>query len=149
MEKPISQGLKNIFLVHAIISGLLGLCLWFIPGRFLTLLGWVPQWVILADSDVQVPGTTFIDAFITRLLGAALLALAYSSVRGWRMSQWGDVALVVQLESVFCILGLVSMIWSLIQITRSVPSIGYVLIVVFTGFFLAWFWALRSHTKRE
>ena len=149
MEKPISQGLKNIFLVHAIISGLLGLGLWLVPGKFLTLLGWVPQWVSLAESDVQVPGTTFVDAFITRLLGAALLALAYSSVRGWRTSQWGEVALVVQLESVFCILGLVSMIWSLIQMQRSVPSIGYVLIVVLTGFSVAWFWALRSHTKRE
>ena len=149
MEKPISQGLKNIFLVHAIISGLLGLGLWLVPGKFLTLLGWVPQWVSLAEADVQVPGTTFVDAFITRLLGAALLALAYSSVRGWRTSQWGEVALVVQLESVFCILGLVSMIWSLIQMQRSVPSIGYVLIVVLTGFSVAWFWALRSHTKRE
>jgi len=147
MEKPYSQGLKIIFIVHGIISGLLGLGLWLIPGRFLTLFGWVPQWVTLVETAVDVPGTTFVDSFITRLLGAALLALAYSSFRGWRMSQWGEVALVVQLESVFCILGVIGMIWSLIQMTRPIPVIAYILVVITAGFTVAWLWARRIHTK--
>jgi hypothetical protein len=63
------------------------------------------------------------------------------------MSQWREVALVVQLESVFCILGVLGMIWSLIQLTRSIPVIAYVLVVIKAGFAIAWIWARRMHTK--
>lgn len=148
MDRSISQGLKIVFLVHAIISGVLGLGLWLVPGRFLTLLGWVPELVTVLDTELQVPGTTFVDAFITRLLGTALLALAYSSFKGWRSNQWVEVAQVVQFEVVFCILGFLSLILSLYQTTLNVPVIAYAFVILFAVFAVAWLWALRTGTKR-
>ena len=83
MDKPVSKGLQITFLAHALLSLVFGLALLLVPGRSLSLLGWVPEWVQLPDSDLSIPGSTFIDPLITRLLGAALLALAYLSFRCW------------------------------------------------------------------
>ena len=52
-----SKGLRTAFLVHAVLTLILGLLLFLIPGRFLLLLGWHP-----------------IDAVASRLFGAVLLA---------------------------------------------------------------------------
>ena len=147
MEKPISNGLKTIFLIHAIVSAILGLGLWIVPGRFLTLLGWVPEWIIMVENELQLPGTMLVDSVITRLLGAALLAFAYSGFRGWRMSSWGEVALVVQMEVIFCVLSVFGMIWGLFRMGRVTPVIGYIMVVLMVGFAVAWFWALRTHAK--
>ena len=146
MDRSISQGLKIVFLVHAIISGVLGLGLWLVPGRFLTLLGWVPELVTVLDTELQVPGTTFVDAFITRLLGTALLALAYSSFKGWRSNQWVEIAQVLQMELVFCSLGFIGLISSLVQTNRDVPVIAYAFVVILAGFAIAWLWGLRIHS---
>lgn len=157
MDKPISQGLKIIFLIHAIISVIFGVGLWLAPGRFLILVGWVlPEvelWVF--ETIVEAPGTLLVDPFITRILGAALLALAYTSFKGWRANQWGEVALVVQMEAVFCIVGLLGMIITLIlspdmpvfSQLGGMPAFGWVLMVILAGFTLAWLWALLRHTK--
>ena len=147
MGKPISKGLKTIFLIHAIVSAILGVGLWIIPGRYLTLLGWVPELITIVENDLQLPGTMFVDSVITRLLGAALLALAYSSFQGWRMSSWGEVALMVQMEVTFCVLSVVGIAWGLFRIGRAIPVIGYIMVVLLAGFAVAWFWALRTHTK--
>jgi hypothetical protein len=148
-DKMISQGLKYIFLIHAIISVIFGLGLWLIPGSFLTLLGWVPTTVefTVAGEQGTAPGTVFIDPFITRLLGAALLALAYSSFWGWRMNQWIEVKLVVQTEAVYCILALLGGIWAMIRYTGRIQPIAYVIVVLLAGFTVAWLWALRTHTR--
>ena len=148
MEKPISQGLKMIFLVHAIVSAILGLGLWLVPGRLLTLIGWVPEWITVLDTELQVPGTTFVDPFISRLLGAALLALAYTSFQGWRKGQWDKVAQVVQMEAAFCILGFLGLTISLFQTDRNIPAIAYAFVVLLAGFAIVWLWALRAHTKK-
>jgi hypothetical protein len=149
MEKPISSGLKTLFLVHAIISLLFGLSLWLVPGRFLTLVGWVPQWVtgIAEGVATKVPGTMFMDAYIVRGLGAALLALAYASFRGWRATRWGEVGLLVELEIVFCLLGLLGMIATMFLVEKAMPTFGWVEIAILGGFGVAWLWAWRSHTR--
>ncbi len=149
MEKPISSGLKTLFLIHAIISLLFGLGFWLIPGRFLTLVGWVPQWVthLVEGVEIQAPGTAFVDAVIVRGLGAALLAMAYASFRGWRASRWGEVALVVELEIVFVFLALIGMIASMFLSEKPMPVFGWVEIVVLAGFGVAWLWAWRGHTR--
>ena len=160
MDKPVSQSLKNIFLIHAILSVLVGVGLWLIPGRFLTFAGWVPEIVemVVLETVVQAPGTFRVDPFITRAFGAALLALAYSSYLGWRSRNWEQVALIVKSEAVFCILALTGFIASLmIRISRNprpiteqlqnFPVVGWVEMIVLAGFALAWIWALRAHTK--
>ncbi len=52
MDKTISTFLRNTFLVHLIIGFLLGVTLFLIPGRTLTLLGWVPESVPIPNSQL-------------------------------------------------------------------------------------------------
>lgn len=144
MEKPISSTLRTTFLVHWIIGGVLGAALFVIPGRLLTLVGWVDAWVQLPESDQSIPGTSFVDAVITRSLGAALLGLALASFLGWRASKWGSVALVVQAELVYCVLGFLALVSGLFLIERPMPIIGYVLMVILAAFAVAWGIALRE-----
>ena len=102
---------------------------------------------LVEGVQVQAPGTAFVDAYIVRGLGAALLALAYASFRGWRASRWDEVALVVELEIVFVFLGLIGMIASMFLSTKPMPAFGWVEIVVLAGFAVAWLWACRVHKR--
>ncbi len=144
MDKPISSFLRTTFLVHLIIGFLLGVFIFLIPGRSLTLLGWVPASVPVPNSQLSVPGTIFVDPVITRLLGAALLALAFSSYLGWRANSWGQVALIVQLELVYCALGSLAFIAAFFLLERPMPVIGYVFLVILLAFTAAWAWAYRQ-----
>lgn len=82
-----SKLLKNTFLVHAVLSGVLGLVLLTVPGRFLQMLGWGP-----------------IDPILSRVLGAALLALAWGDYRGWRGVDQAAQTLFVQMQLAFAAL---------------------------------------------
>src|SRR3989304_3799770 len=75
-------------------------------------------------SELAIPGQTFVDAVLTRLLGVALLALALSSFRGWRAKQRSEVEILIQTEAAFCILGVVAFIAGFILIERATPIIG-------------------------
>ena len=65
--------LKWGFAVDAVIGAILGLLLLIIPGRFLGLFGWAP-----------------IDPLISRILGAAVLALTWASATGWWLMRSGE-----------------------------------------------------------
>ena len=143
MDSQISSTLRTIFLVHMLISLVLGAGLWLIPGRTLEFIGWVPDMVPLPDSDLSVPGGTFVDSVVTRLLGAALLALGYSSFAGWRAERWEQISLVVQLEFILCALGFVGTLAGFYLLERPVPLIGWVIAVMLAVFTLLWGWALR------
>jgi hypothetical protein len=45
-----------------------------------------------------------IDPIMTRLVGAALLALGWGSLRGWRAAVRSDVEILLQVEVVFTVL---------------------------------------------
>jgi hypothetical protein len=144
MERSISNSLRTIFLVHMVISLILGAALWLIPGRTLELLGWVPKMVELPELGVSIPGTTFVDNVLTRLLGAALLAMAFSSFRGWRAERWEQVAIVVQMEFILCLTGVVGCLAGFyLMEERVVPLIGWVIAALLAVFTLLWGWALR------
>ena len=124
-----SKALKITFLVHGIVSLLLGTLMLLIPGRFLTFLGWAP-----------------IDPIISRLLGAALLALAWSSFRGWRATEWAEVAILVELEAAFCVLACVGLLRHLI--IAYYPLIVWLDFAVFAVFAIAWiFFLVRGRAK--
>ncbi len=82
-----SKLLKTTFLVHAVLSGVLGLVMLTVPGRFLQMIGWGP-----------------IDPILSRILGAALLALAWGDYRGWRGADQVTQTLIVQMQLVFAAL---------------------------------------------
>jgi hypothetical protein len=148
MDRPISNGLRTTFLVHLVISTVLGAALLLVPGRALNLLGWVPDWVQLPNSDQRIPGQTFVDPVVTRILGAALLALALSSLRGWSGSaparKWNEVAFLVELETVFNVLGALAILAGVFLTNRGMPVIGWVLFVVQIAFAVAFGLAWRQ-----
>lgn len=143
MEAPISNSLRVTFLVHMIVALVLGAALWLIPGRTINLLGWVPEQVQLPQSELSVPGQTFVDPVITRVLGAALLALGYASYLGWRASRRDQVSLLVQVEFVYCVLGAVAILAGMFTLGRPLPVIGWVLAAILVAFAVVWGLALR------
>ena len=90
-----------------------------------------------------------VDPLLTRVLGAGLLALAFSSFLGWRASAWNQVALIVQVELAYCILGSLAFIGPIILLGHYLPFIGYVLVAILLAFAAAWAWAYRQGTRGE
>ncbi len=83
-----SRALRYAFMVHAVVTFVFGAPLLLAPGRFLALFGWAP-----------------VDPILSRVLGACLLALAWSSFRGWQATETAQVGTLVEMEAVFTILG--------------------------------------------
>ena len=123
-----SRSLKVIFLIHAIVSAVLGVLFLVIPGRFLGLFGWLP-----------------IDPIISRLLGAALLALAWGSFRGWRAAEKAQVAILIELEAVFCVLASLGMLRHLL--VASYPWYVWLLLAGFLAWAIVWIYALADRRQ--
>ena len=118
-----SRSLKVIFLIHAVFSAVLGVLFLVIPGRFLGLFGWAP-----------------IDPIISRLLGAALLALAWGSYRGSRAAERAQVAILVELEAVFCVLASLGLLRHLLA--AGYPWYVWLLFAGFAGWAIVWVYEL-------
>jgi hypothetical protein len=118
-----SKSVRIIFGIHALVALVLGAALLIAPGRFLGLFGWAP-----------------VDPLLSRVLGAALLALAWSSFRGWRATERGQVALLIELEAVFCVLACAGILRQMIGYTY--PWYVWTMLGVFALFAIAWIWAL-------
>jgi len=114
-----SSSLKITFLLHAIVAFLLGLLLLAAPGRSLLFLGWDP-----------------IDPLMSRMLGAALLALSWSSIRGYMADSWDQVEIVVELEAAFTVLASVGLIRHLL--VGSWPWYAWTTFIVLALFAVAW-----------
>jgi len=110
---------RILFLVHMVVAAVLGALLLVAPGRFLGWLGWAP-----------------VDPLLSRVLGAALLALAWSSFRGWRARQWAQVAVLLELEAAFTILGAIGLLRHLL--IANYPWMVWTLFAVLAAFAVAW-----------
>jgi len=116
-----SKGLKTLFGVHAVVALLVGAPLLVVPGRVLLWLGWAP-----------------IDPIVSRLLGAALLALAWSSFRGWQTLSLdsAQVAILVEMEAVFTVLACVGLLRHLLF--GRWPLVPWLVFAVLAAFAVAW-----------
>lgn len=121
--------LKFIFLIHAIVALVVGAPLLIIPGRFLGWLGWAP-----------------VEPVINRILGAALLALAWSSFRGWQATDKAQVAFLVEMETAFTVLGCVGIIRHLL--VAHYPLIVWCVLAVLALFAVAWIVSLINLLKK-
>jgi hypothetical protein len=126
----VSKRLKLTFLIHAVVGVLLGLPLFIIPGRLLQWLGWAP-----------------IDPIISRLLGAALLALAWSSFRGWQAAERAQIAILIEMEVALTVLGCVGLLRHLLF--SRYPAIVWVVFVLLALFAVAWIVSLVSRPDRR
>ncbi|MBN1484291.1 MAG: hypothetical protein JXA37_06170 [Chloroflexia bacterium] len=122
-----SKLLKYTFLVHAVVALIIGALLLFIPGRFLQWLGWAP-----------------IEPIVNRMLGAALLALAWSSFRGWRARERREVAILIEMELAFTVLACVGLLRHLL--VAHYPLVVWLLFAGMAAFALAWTvcWARKT-----
>jgi hypothetical protein len=117
--KEISKGLNTTFLIHAIVALIFGLPMLIVPGRFARLINWSP-----------------IDPVISRLLGAAVLALAVSSWRAYKAATWEKVEIKVEIEIVFTVLGVVGLLRHLLFLPT--PAFAWVNLVILAAFAVAW-----------
>ena len=114
-----SRLLKLTFLFHTVVAFLFGAPLLVMPGSFLGWFGWAP-----------------VDPLLSRVLGAALLALAWSSFRGWRATERKQVAILVELEAVFTTLGCVGLLRHLL--VANYPLMVWLVFAVLAAFAVAW-----------
>jgi hypothetical protein len=122
-----SKALKVTFGVHAVVALFFGAPLLIAPGRFLGLFGWQP-----------------IDPLLDRLLGAALLALAWSSVIAYRTSDAGVERAFIQVEMIYTVLGAVGLLRHLLIAWYPwfVWAIFYIL-AIFAILWLYFWWKRR------
>ncbi|UCC63534.1 MAG: hypothetical protein JSV36_00275 [Anaerolineae bacterium] len=114
-----SQALRIAFLVHAAVDFLFGILLFLIPGRLLQWVGWKP-----------------IDPIISRVLGAALLALAWSSFRGWRAAERSQVVFTVEMEAAFTVLGCIALLRHLLS--APYPAMVWIVFAIMGVFAVTW-----------
>jgi hypothetical protein len=114
-----SKALKYTFLVHAIVAVILGAPLLLAPGRFLGMFGWEP-----------------VDPLLSRLLGAVLLALAWSSWQGWRATERSKVILLLEIEAIFTVLGSAGLLRHLL--IAWYPWYVWTMFAVLAAFAVAW-----------
>lgn len=93
MEKSV----KILLLVYSINTLIFGLPLFLMPGRFLGLFGWEP-----------------VDPLITRLLGAALLAMTWCAFRGYQAYEADQAKMLVSGNLVFTALGAIGFLRHLV-----------------------------------
>ncbi len=110
-----SKGLKITFLIHAIVSLVFGIVLYLRPGSWAILVNWTP-----------------FDGDMTRIYGAALLALAVSSWFGYRATRWEEVRILVLMEIPLTVLSTIGGLWGLLF--RNAPAFAWVSVVIWRTF---------------
>lgn len=102
-----SRELRTLFILHAVVSLLLGAPLMLFPGPFLGALGWTP-----------------IDPIITRVAGAAILAMGYSSVRAWLADSPQVAVVLIEMEAIFSIVAVLGLLRHLL-VSYYLPAVDF------------------------
>ena len=114
-----SRALKITFIIHAIVALVFGLLLYLQPGLWAKMVNWAP-----------------FDPILTRVYGAALLALAVGSWFGYRAARWDEVRIIVLMEIALTVLSTVGGLWGLLF--RGAPAFGWVSVFIWAVFAVAW-----------
>jgi len=118
-----AKELKYAFLIHAVVALVFGAPLLIMPGHFLAWFGWAP-----------------VDPILSRVLGAALLALAWSSYRGWRAKERAQVSVLLEMEVAYTVLGAIGVLRHLL--VANYPWPVWLLFAVLAIFALVWLYFL-------
>jgi hypothetical protein len=125
-----SAGLKYTFLIHIVVAVLFGLPLLLFPGQFLGLFGWAP-----------------VDPLLSRVVGAALLAHAWSSFRAFKGLSPATVAVLLEMEVVFTVLSGVGLLRHLL--IAYYPLEVWLVFALFVVFAIAWTVLLFGQLRRQ
>ena len=122
-----SKSFRYTFLAHAVVAVLFGAPLLFFPGQFLGWFGW-----------------QLVDPVLSRMLGAALLTLAWSSYRGWQAKERAQVSVLLEMEAAFTVLGALGVLRTLLSGSYLGYILGFVwlLFAILALFALAWLYLL-------
>jgi hypothetical protein len=118
-----AKELKYTFLIHAVVALVFGAPLLIMPGQFLAWFGWAP-----------------VDPILSRVLGAALLALAWGSYRGWRAKERAQVSVLLEMEVAYTVLGAIGVLRHLL--VANYPWPVWLLFAVLAIFALVWLYFL-------
>ncbi len=130
-----SRSTRLTFGVHWVVALILGLPLLIAPGRFLDLVNWVPEGYETGAAET----------LISRMFGAALIALAWGSFRSWRAASWDQVGFIVELEIVFTVLAALGLLRHLLfDVYPWTVWATFALLVLFA---IAWIVALVRDRK--
>jgi len=97
LDNEYSKILKYVFLIHFIVAIAFGLGYFFIPDTMLDFSEWPVQ-----------------DIYVVRVVGAAFIGIASSSIFGYLTASWDKVKIIVQMELVWLIFGILGSFWSLL-----------------------------------
>ncbi len=117
MGRELLKGLEIVFLVHFILGLILGIIFLFIPETYCNLVG-----------------VTMTDYGILRLIGAASLALGYSSFLAYRSKDWEKAKLLVQMDLIWLVSAIVGFVWWIIE---SGLVVGWWVFGMFVAFLIA------------
>jgi len=123
-----SNGLKTVFIIHAIVSVIFGIWLFFAPGSWANANNWTP-----------------FDPAVTRTLGALFLALAFQSYLGFRAKAYSQVRIIVQMEIALTLLGVLAGLYE--ALISTAPAAIWINIVIFAAFAIAWI-AVYSNSEK-
>ncbi|MFX1296963.1 MAG: hypothetical protein ACFFD2_19175 [Promethearchaeota archaeon] len=115
MATKIPKGLKITFLVHFVVSCVLGLLYLVIPVFYLEFIGW---------GALEIP--------IYRVVGASMIAFGVSSLLAWKAETWEKVEIVVELEIVWTVLADIALIWGML--VWPYPLIGWLYVGIMIAF---------------
>ncbi len=121
-----SRGLRITFLIHAIVALIFGIVMYLQPALWANLVNWTP-----------------FDRHVTRLYGAALLALAVGSWFGYRAAHWEEVRILLLLEIAFTVLSTIAGLW--IVLFSAGPIFAWIAIAIWVIFAAAWIYFYTSH----
>lgn len=123
MEKQISSGLRITFLIHFYVALVFGLIYFLVPQFYGAVINWTVQ-----------------DPAVFRLLGAAMLGIAFTSLLSYKNPVWEKVKIVVLMEIVWTVLGAIATVWGILF--EGLPAIGWmnaVILAVFAFLFVLFY----------
>ncbi len=128
MGKEISTGLKYILLVHFILGLIIGVIFLFFPEYYCLLFN-----IVIYDQHGMY-----------RLIGAASLALGFSSYLAYKNNDWDVVKLFVQMELIWLIGANIGMVWWLFT---GGPVMAWLIEIMFIFFLVAFLFFYFQENK--
>lgn len=126
IEPRVPAALKRWFILHFAVDVIVALPIFIAPREVLGLLGWQS-----------------VDPLAARLAAAALFGIGIES---WLGRNAGREAYrgMLQLKIIWSGFATLGLIWSVMEGGLNYPSIGWILVAIFAGFHLLWwYWRMR------
>ncbi len=119
--KEYPKALRRVFMIHGIISILVGI-----------------QHIILPRLPGDLTGVELPSPFLYRVLGAAVLAFGVSSAMAAKEKYWENIRILLPMEIIWSLLGAVIIGWGIVM--EKLPGIEWpnaILLFLFAALFAA------------